>query len=402
MNRSYPFFNWVFLAQGILCAFVATRIQAAEPKGTPAELLLAVKSRADLESLAKDSPAKSKVLKDHEAEIAAALARRPHVEFVLDVVEKAKGTYVKTNTTPEALKKAFGGPIGLFNGLKSVNLGSTELGIKAKRDPDPFDQDFYVRISQIDNLEEFTILHTTAQNAWIAPLAKLKSLKSLVIINQSKLGDEGLAHLAGLKQLEAFSYIGTSMTGEPFKDFNGWNNLKRSSYRGSRMNDAGLTAICEKFPNLESLVLAHGFYTDESVAGLARLKKLTRLEIGSPKATPKCLQHIVGLPLDYLQLGDGLDAPAGIAIIKDIKTLKRLTLTNCTATKDEDLKLVAGMKHLEHLELGSITIPEARLPLMKEFAFLKSMRLIQAKQPFNAEAQATIKAILPTVAIKFE
>ncbi len=369
-----------------------------------ADPLAAVKSKVELEALieATIDAGQWKALKAHLAEILAAAARRPHVEFVLDTVEKAKGTCVKANTTPDLLRQAFGGPSALFDSLKAVNLGSTELGIKAKREVDPFDQDFYVRLSQIDNLEELTILHTTAQNAWLAPLAKLAALKSLRIINQSKLNDEGLAHLAGLKQLESFAYIGTAMTGAPFKDFLGWTNLKRSSFRGSRMSDAGLTALCEKFPNLESLVLAHGQYSDEAVAGVAQLKKLSGLEIGSPKATPKCLRHLLGLPLEYLQLGDGLDASAGIAIIKDIKTLKRLTLTNCAAMTDDDLKRVAGMKHLEHLELGNINIPAGRLPVLKEFAFLKSMRILKAKGPFNAEEQAMIKGVLPGVAIKFE
>jgi len=108
------------------------------------------------------------------------------------------------------------------------------------------------------------------------------------------------------------------------------------------------------------------------------------------------------LPLEYLQLGDGLDASAGIAIIANIKTLKRLTLTNCAATTDDDLKRVAGMNHLEHLELGNIPVPEGRLPVLKGFAFLKSMRILKAKGPFTAEEQAMIKAVLPGMAIKFE
>ena len=383
---------------------VGLKSKASAEATLKADPLAAVKSKVELEALiaATSDASQSKALKAHSAEILAAVTRRPHVQFVADTVEKSKGTCEKSNSTPDPLRQAFGGPSALFDSLKSVNLGSTELGIKAKRDVDPFDQDFYVRLSQIDNLEELVILHTTAQNAWLAPLAKLSALKTLRIINQSKLNDEGLAHLAGLKQLESFGYIGTAMTGEPFKDFQGWNNLKRASFRGSRMSDGGLAALCERFPNLESLVLAHGHFSDEAVAGVARLKKLTGLEIGSPKATPKCLQHLLGLPLEYLQLGDGLDASVGIAIIKDIKTLKRLTLTNCSATTDDDLKRVAGMKHLEHLELGNITIPEGRLAMLKEFAFLKSMRILKAKMPFNAEEQAMIKAVLPAVAIKFE
>jgi hypothetical protein len=373
-------------------------------KAVAADPLAAIKTKADLEALiaATSDAAKKKTLETHTADILAAVARKPHVEFVSATVEKAKGTFEKLNTTPEALAKVMDGPSALFDSLKLVSLASTDLGVKSKLPVDPYDQEFYVRVSQINDLEDLIIMHTTAQDAWLEPLGKMTSLKSLRIINQAKLTDAGLAHLAGLKQLEYFSYIGTNMTGAPFKDFKGWTNLKRSSYRGSKMSDAGLTALCEAFPNLEVLVLAHGQFTDDAVAHVAKLKKLTGLEIGSPKATPQSLKSIVALPLEYLQLGDGLDASAGIALIKDIKTLKRLTLTNCAKTTDDDLKTVAAMKHLENLEMGNLDIQEERLPLLKEFAFLKALRVTRPAKPYAPDVQAKIKAVLPDVAVKFE
>ena len=381
----------------MMMLFVTPLLSAADP-------LAKVRNETDLDAVIRSTTDAKvrKAIEVHVPQIAAAAARKPHVDFVAEVLTNAKGSFERINTTPEALAKALGGPSVLFDSLSIANLGSTELGIKAKRDIDPFDQVFYERLGQIDTVSEIIILHTVCQNAWLAPLAKMKSLKSLRIINQAKLNDEGLALLAPLKQLESFAYIGTSMTGEPFKDFIGWNSLKRTSHRGSKMTSDGLTSLCRAFPNLESLILAHGFYTDDAVANLASLKNLTALEIGSPKATPQCLKHIAGLPLQYLQLGDGLDASAGIAIVKDIKTLKRLTLTNCLKATDDDLKSVAGMKHLENLELSNIVLTEDRLPLLKEFGFLKSLRITQPKQPFAPEMQAKIKEMLPSVALKFE
>ena len=46
--------------------------------------------------------------------------------------------------------------------------------------------------------------------------------------------------------------------------------------------------------------------------------------------------------------------------------------------------------------------PDERIALLKEFAFLKSMRLVPAKEPFTPETQAKIKALLPKTDIQFK
>jgi hypothetical protein len=75
---------------------------------------------------------------------------------------------------------------------------------------------------------------------------------------------------------------------------------------------------------LESLSLAHAKFTDAGAPHLAKLTRLKNLEVGTRNASPKCLEHLAKLPLESLQLGDGLDAPEGIALVKAIPTLRRL------------------------------------------------------------------------------
>ena len=79
---------------------------------------------------------------------------------------------------------------------------------------------------------------------------------------------------------------------------------------------------------------------------------------GAAKVTPASLKHIQALPLEYLQLGEGFDKSESLPMIAGIKTLKRLTLTNCRATTDDDLKHLAAMKQFESLELGSPLLPK--------------------------------------------
>ena len=187
-----------------------------------------------------------------------------------------------------------------------------------------------------------------------------------------------------------------------FEKFSGWTKITRMSFRGSSIDDTGLRLICERFPTLENLVLAHAKFTDAGAVHLAKLSKLKGLELGTHNATPQCLQHIAKLPLEYLQLGDGLDTPAGIALIKDIPTLRRLTLTNAALLSDADLKMVAGMIQLEQLELSKLALPADRLPLLSQFAFLKSLRLVPPSGMYAPEIQEQLKALLPKVEIKFQ
>ncbi|MCE9605232.1 MAG: G protein-coupled receptor LGR4 [Planctomycetia bacterium] len=388
---------------GILFAGLAIcRVAAA------ADSLAEIKTKEDFDALvARSEGTKREALTASAAEILAAVKRKAHVDFVVAALEKAPGKFERVNVTPEALKSAFGSASApfsspLFDSLKSVDLGSAALNVKQKREVDPFDQAFYEHLGEIDTLESLVIIHTNSENAWLKPVGKLTSLKVLNIVNQGKLTDEGLAHLAGLKNLERFAYIGTQLKGHPFKDFKGWTNLKSSSFRGSKLDDVGIQAMCEAFPNYETLSLAHAHFTDAGAVHLASLKKLKGLEIASREATPKCLVHITALPLEYLQLGDGLDKSEGIAIVKEMSTLKKFVITGAQTTSDADLAIVAGMKHLEHLELSEFEITEARLPALKEFAFLKSMRIVRRSKPNTPELQAKVKELLSKTDVKFE
>ena len=146
-----------------------------------------IKTRADLDAMIAvltDASAKG-VLKAHAAAILSAAARKPHVDAVIALLDSSPGKYAKINVTPDELKNVIVGEPAIFNTLTMVDLGSVGLGVKAKREIDPFDATFYEHLGQIEDLESITILNTVAQDAWLAPMANLTRLKSLRIVNQS-------------------------------------------------------------------------------------------------------------------------------------------------------------------------------------------------------------------------
>ena len=373
---------------------------AAEPPAALAN----VKTQRDLEAvIAATTDADLKqALQNHATALLAAAERHSHVEAVMRAVEASPGKVEKINTTPENRKKAVGGDIALFDTLKLVDLAMPNAGPHDPRKVDPYGAAFFEHLGHIQTLESLNIIATKLSDEWIAPLGQLTNLKTLRFTNNGKLTDVGLEHLAGLKNLETFSFVGTGMQGHAYAKFEGWTRLIKVSHRGSSIDDEGLRQLCEHLPNLESISLAHAKFTDAGAVHLAKLTKLKRLEIGTRNATPSCLQHIAKLPLESLQLGDGLDTPEGIALIKDIPTLRRLTLTNAKALTDADLKLVASITQLEHLELGNLDLPDERLALLKDFAFLKSLRLVPSSTPFTPETQAKIKQLLTKTELQFK
>lgn len=310
-----------------------------------------------------------------------------HVEAVTRIVEAAKGKVEKTEDGQS---------------LKLVDLAVPNTGPHDHRKDDPYDATFFEHLGHITTLESLNVISTKFNDAWMPHIAKLTNLKTLRFTNNGPLTDAGMEQLAGLRNLEAFSFVGTKISGKAYAKFEGFTKLIKVSHRGSSINDEGLKELCDHLPNLESISLAHAKFTDTGAVHLAKLTKLKGFEIGTSNATPQALVHLAKLPLESLQLGEGFESADSIPMIKGIATLRRLTLTNATKLTDAELKTVAVLTQLEHLELGKVPFPDERLAVLADFAFLKSMRLVPAKEPFSEAAQAKIQALLPKTALTFK
>ena len=315
-----------------------------------------------------------------------AFALDPHVEAVISTVEAAKGKVEKTEDGQS---------------LKLLDLAVPGAGPHDHRQDDPYDAAFFEHVGHITTLESLNFISTKFNDEWMPHIAKLTRLKTLRFINNGKLTDAGMAQLAGLKDLESFYFVGTAITGRAYAQFDGFTKLVKVSHRGSSIDDEGLKALCDHLPNLEYISLAHAKFTDAGAPNLAKLTKLKGLDIGSSKATPEALVHIAKLPLAFLELGDNFGSAACIPVIKEIATLRRVTMTNITKITDAELKTIAGLTQLESLELDDVPLPDERLSVLKDFAFLKVLKLVDRQKGYTAETQTKIKALLPKVEVKF-
>ncbi len=387
----------------LLCSFLSSFALASAALAAAPDLAK-VSTQADIDAAiaATTDAALKQALKDHSAAIIAAAGEHPHVEAITATVAGAKGRVERINTTPDALKKAAGGELAIFDTLKLVDLAVPNAGPHDHRATDPYDAAFFEHLGHLRAIESLNIISTKLGDDWIAPIGRLTTLKSLKFTNNGRLTDAGMEKLAGLTNLEQFSFVGTQMQGHSYAKMTGWGKITRVSHRGSKIDDEGIRQLCDHLPNLESISLAHAKFTDAGSVHLAKLKKLKGLELGLVLGTPTALKNLVGLPLEYLQLGDGLDSAEGIAIVRAIPSLKRVTLTRCDKLDDAGLASAAALRQLEQLEIGGLKLPDERLPQLAEFGFLKELKLINRPSGYPVETQAKIRALLPKTDVKFQ
>lgn len=316
----------------------------------------------------------------------AACALDPHVEAVIRTVEGAKGKVAKT---------------GDGQSLKLADLAVPGAGPHDHRIMDPYDAAFFEHLGHVTTLESLNIISTKFNDAWMPHIAKLTNLKTLRFINNGSLTDVGMEQLAGLKNLEQFSFVGTKITGRGYAKFEGFTELTRVSHRGSSIDDRGLKELCDHLPNLESISLAHARFTDAGAVHLAKLTKLKSLEIGTLNATAAALKSLANLPLVSIQLGEGFHSADAFKTVKAIPGLRTLSITDGSKMTDADLTLVADIAQLESLSMDKLALPDERLSVLSGFAHLKSITLALRPKGYPAETQAKIKALLPKVEVKF-
>lgn len=387
----------------------------------------------DFLSALKDENAK-KELQGNADEILAAVKRYAHVQAVIRIIKSSPGSYKKVNVTPQSLKEAFG-EIAVFDTLTEVSTKIHKGKAHVYRDSkkDPYDAAFMEHLGYIDTLESVKLVATGIQDSWMAPLLKLTKLKDLYIEGRARLGDAslqqlqhlsnlpdlkilqlayfgkatdaGLELLAGLKNLEKFTFRGSPIKGHGFAKFKGWTKLKYINFHSNRLDDKGFGYVCEQFPNLEFIKLWHSQgITDASAESLRKLKNLKGIEMSSKFATAAFLKYAPELPLDYMSLSYGVNTPAkaAIATAKSISTLRILKMDG-PEFNDENLTEVASIKQVEELTLERIHLNDERIQLLKNFSYLKNFSLVERRKShwYPDEIKKKVSTTLPNVSINF-
>ncbi len=195
--------------------------------------------------------------------------------------------------------------------------------------------DLYLDLSEYDGAED--------------DLALLKQLESKLIrlrLFRAKIGDRGLKHLSGLKNLRELNLRADFLTETPIigdaglKHLSGLKNLRKLDLGETQVGDRGLKHL-SGLKNLRKLNLIRTQVGDSGLKHLSGLKNLRKLYLVGTQIGDGGLKHLSGLKnlreldLEETQVGDG-----GLKHLFGLKNLRKLNVFRTYVT-DHQLKLLA-------------------------------------------------------------
>ena len=162
----------------------------------------------------------------------------------------------------------------------------------------------------------------------------------------ARITDEGLLALKPLSKLLRLGLQGTPIGDAGLDNLRGvgrdHNGQLSLSLAGTLVTDAGLSRLPDLFPNLIWLELDGCAITDEGLAHIGRLKRLSHLLLNDTRVGDEGLRHLVDLPyLRQLQLDRTRITDQGLAYLKVMKGplgFVSLQGTGATAAKRVELQ----------------------------------------------------------------
>lgn len=208
-------------------------------------------------------------------------------------------------------------------------------------------------IAELGKLQRLTLVQNQVNDISAQRLSKLQDLRALDLRGNMEAGDMALDVVADLPKLTAFKHRSTAVT------------------------DLGLEHLARN-QALESLLLQDFAITDQSGPHLAKLGKLSQLEIfrcqgfGSEGALA-----LKGMGLTRLTLRDlpNTDDRA-MEVFDDLPKLRRLYLHELSSVGDEGLKHLANLKSLELLDIWTVPqMTDATVDVIRALPNLKELSI---------------------------
>ena len=225
-------------------------------------------------------------------------------------------------------------------------------------------------IASLGKLERLTLLQNRFNDLNTRRLSKLPTLQALDLRGNMEAGDMTLEVVGKLPQLTALKHRSTAVT------------------------DAGLAGLAES-QTLESLLIQDFVITNESGPHLAKLPKLSSLEVFRCQGFGSDgVLALAGLPLTRLTLRDLPDVgDSGLAVLGKLPSLKRLYLHELASVGDAGLRQLAGAKQLEVLDIWSL--PKMTDTSIDIIAALPNLKELSIRETGVTEASVKKIATMP-------
>jgi Leucine-rich repeat (LRR) protein len=161
--------------------------------------------------------------------------------------------------------------IGSLTGLRKLNVTV------------PVPDAGLAHLAGLADLENLILSHSNVTDAALVNISRCSKLKNLVLA-ATKITDAGLAHIQGLKSLERLWLIGTEVGDSGVEKIAGLTGLQELGLGGTKVTDAGLAHL-QSLANLKTLRLDDTQVTDAGLERLEGLKALQSLDLEKTKVT---------------------------------------------------------------------------------------------------------------------
>lgn len=197
--------------------------------------------------------------------------------------------------------------------------------------------------------------NTNMTSGVVKILTEQPHLQRLILV-QNRINDIGAQKFANLKDLRALDLRGNMEAGDmALEVIAGLPKLTSLKHRSTAVTNSGIEQL-ERSSTLESLLMQDFAITDEAGNSLAKLSKLSQLEVFRCQGFgSEGVLALKGLGLTRLMLRDlpTIDDRA-LEVFDDLPKLKRLTLYELTSLGDSGLAHLGSLKSLESLDIWII------------------------------------------------
>lgn len=208
-------------------------------------------------------------------------------------------------------------------------------------------------LSGLGGLQRLTLVQNQVNDIGAQRLAKLQELRDLDLRGNMEAGDLALDVVADLPKLTGFKH------------------------RSTAVGDSGLESL-SRSRTLESLLMQDFMITDQSGPHLAKLGKLSQLEIFRCQGFgTEGVLALKGLGLTRLTLRDlpNVDDRA-MEVFGDLPKLKRLYLHELSSVGDAGLTQLAKLQSLELLDIWTVPqLTDATIDVLAKLPALKTLAL---------------------------
>jgi beta-lactamase regulating signal transducer with metallopeptidase domain/protocatechuate 3,4-dioxygenase beta subunit len=245
------------------------------------------------------------------------------------------------------------------NHIVEVNMVYHETPDKRRYDNKRTDTDEALRaVKAFPRLKRLFLAKGQGTDEGLASVAGLKDLEILMIWDADKITDAGVKHLAGLTKLQSVHFD------------------------NGQLGDGALE-IFARLPALKHLSLQGNAFSDEGLKHLEGMKQLRSLWIGMNRKpiTDAEVKHLAGLTmLEQLDLQGASLSDAAVTALKNLKQLRTLNL-NGPAITDASVKYLLGMTKLQQLGIWKTGLTQKGVERLMTLPDLKRLMIPSSAIP---------------------